>query len=69
MIVYTYACAITVMVNLTPLPWDARDLEVKDIAAKRCGELFPQSPCLKRFTKLREQGYNVICASKQFLPK
>lgn len=53
-------CAVTVIVNNTDT-WTARDQEVMKEAQKRCGELFPDAPCLKKIVKNAENSYRLHC--------
>jgi hypothetical protein len=34
-------------------------------ARKRCGELYPYSPCLKKFIRVKVNTYRVICGAKE----
>lgn len=55
------ACPDTKIQNVSGLPWNQHDQETLDGAKKRCGELYPDSPCVKLFRKYAFQSYSVIC--------
>lgn len=55
------ACPITLMVNETKDPWNKEDFKVLNTANTRCGEIYQDSPCVKKFYKKEEQSYWVIC--------
>jgi hypothetical protein len=42
--------------------WSKLDYQNLNIAIKRCPELYPNSPCLKRFIKKGERNYWAICS-------
>jgi len=44
--------------------WTAVDKATLEKAIKRCGEIFPDAPCVKRFIKKEDQIYNVVCGGK-----
>lgn len=56
-------CVYTVIVNHTDT-WTARDQQVMEEAQKRCGELFPDAPCLTKIVKRAEQSYRLHCGGK-----
>lgn len=55
------ACPATKMLNYTKYPWNQHDKATLEVAKKRCGEIYPDAPCLKVFTKVGKQDYQVIC--------
>ena len=60
------ACPVPNVVVLKGAPeWDDRtDRPNLKTAIRRCAEKFPNSPCLKTFTKIGFQDYTAICAKK-----
>jgi hypothetical protein len=56
------ACAATIMINLTKVPWTKFDLETKDRAITRCAERYDD--CLKKFIKKEVGSYYAICGGK-----
>lgn len=54
-------CPKTKLINVTPYPWNEFDTATLRIANKRCGELYPNSRCVKMFRKWGERDYSVIC--------
>lgn len=41
--------------------WTKADEKHYDIASKRCGELFTESPCLVKLTKVEDLVYRATC--------
>ena len=56
----TATCPKTRIENWTKV-WTKRDQQTLDTARKRCGEIYPDAPCVKMFRKKDETTYNVIC--------
>lgn len=54
-------CGPVLFINLTKEPWSRIDYDNAEHATKRCGEIYPNSPCLKKFIKVRTQMYRAIC--------
>lgn len=42
-------------------PFTTVDKQNKEVARKRCGEIYPSSPCLKVFAKMAAYTYRAIC--------
>jgi hypothetical protein len=55
------SCPDTKMINNSGLPWNKYDYSVLQSAKKRCGEIYPDAPCVKKFYKKEETNYWVIC--------
>jgi hypothetical protein len=55
-------CAATVIVNHTDV-WDEQDKAVLKQASTRCGEIFPDAPCLKKIVKLEDNSYQIYCGA------
>ena len=55
-------CAATVIVNHTDV-WDEQDKAVVKEASKRCGQIFPDAPCLKKIVKLEDNSYQIYCGA------
>ena len=53
-----YICAITVMLNLTNIPWTPKDYKTKDRSVKRCKK---ERRCLVKFVKKEGIHYYAIC--------
>lgn len=51
---------LALMINLSGIPWNKHDLEVKRMAEKRCTQIYKGSH-LKKFFKIKENTYRVIC--------
>jgi hypothetical protein len=58
------ACAATIIVNHTKV-WNKHDQHRMEVSKQRCAELFPDAPCLKKFIKLNEQRYQVLCSQSK----
>lgn len=54
-------CAQTQLINQTKESWNDFDQAVLRKADIRCGELYPDAPCVRRFYKRPEQSYWVVC--------
>lgn len=55
------SCPVTKMQNVTKFPWNDHDRSILKQAKTRCGELYPDAPCVKLFRKYGKQDYSVIC--------
>lgn len=53
-------CPETKIVNHTKT-WNEQDQKTLDRAKKRCGQLYPEAPCVKVFTKKDDSTYTVAC--------
>lgn len=53
-------CPETIIDNRTN-EWTPYDMQTLAHAKVRCGEIYPDSPCVKKFIKKDESTYNVIC--------
>lgn len=58
-------CHAPTLTNLSKEPWTSHDREVIKFTHKRCGEIYPISPCLSRFIKLESNRYRVYCQEKK----
>lgn len=54
-------CPIVLITNLSGEPINDRDRESFEHAKKRCAQIYPSSPCMKKFTKTKPLNYRVIC--------
>ena len=54
------SCPVTIVENRTSV-WNEYDQETLDRATLRCKEIYPDAPCLKKFTKKDELAYAAIC--------
>jgi len=54
-----------VMQNVSKDPWNDYDRKQMSMAEKRCGELYPDAPCLKLWRKFGIQMYTAICGEKK----
>jgi hypothetical protein len=59
------SCSPTTMINQTKDPWNRFDKTVLQKAEVRCGEIYPDAPCVKSFYKRPEQSYWVICKGEK----
>lgn len=59
---YLY-CPAPVTQNYTT-KWNIQDQRTFDGAMVRCGQLYPEAPCLKIFRKKDSTTYNVICGKQ-----
>lgn len=55
-----FSCPATKIVNTTDV-WNEIDQTTLIRAKNRCSEIYPKSPCLKRFVKKEENVYTAIC--------
>jgi hypothetical protein len=56
--VVTRSCPLVKKIGGPFTPVDKQNMEV---ARKRCGEIYPSSPCLKVFAKMAAYTYRAIC--------
>lgn len=54
-------CAAPIMINKTDKEWNEQDYKHLASAKKRCGQLYKESKCVKKFIKRTESDYSVIC--------
>ena len=54
------SCPKTQIENRTD-EWNDYDQQTYERALKRCGEIYKDSPCLKKFIKKDQMTYNAIC--------
>ena len=59
------ACHDPKIVNTSGFAWNDHDSHVLDRAKVRCGELWPDAPCLKVFYKKGQKNYAVACGAKE----
>lgn len=64
LIILSALCADTKIYNVSSDPWNETDVINYAISTKRCPEKYPRSPCLKKFTKIRENTYKAICGKE-----
>lgn len=57
-------CPTTKIENHTK-EWNKQDQWTFDRAKVRCGELYPEAPCLKLFRKKDSMTYNAVCGEKK----
>lgn len=57
-------CIAVILINQTP-NWTKFDQVTLERAKTRCGYYYKNSPCLKRFIKVKELQYRAICGKKQ----
>lgn len=59
-------CLASVFINATKqpfLPTNGHDIEAQENAAKRCPQIYKNSQCLTRFTKIGYNRYLAICGN------
>jgi hypothetical protein len=59
----TNQCPRTTMINTSGFPWNGHDRKTLKYTKKRCGEIYPDAPCVKWFKKWGKQDYSVICGA------
>lgn len=64
LLLFTLSCPDTKMENASKEPWNAYDYSILEQTKHRCGELYPDSPCVKLFRKYNRKQYSVICGEK-----
>lgn len=55
------SCPKTEIINPTDV-WDQQDRTAVETAKTRCGKIYPDSPCLKKFWKIDQGVYQALCA-------
>jgi len=56
-------CIATILVNISLVNKD--DVNALTAATKRCSEIYPEAPCLKKFIKREERVYWAICGESK----
>lgn len=59
------SCPKTIIINQTKESWTKLDAQTLSNAKQRCGQLYEDAPCLKKFYKRYEQSYWAICGEKK----
>lgn len=59
------ACGSVNMINQTNESWNKFDKTVLQKAEIRCGEIYTDAPCVKKFYKRPEQSYWIVCGEGQ----
>lgn len=54
-------CELTLIINLSKEPINSDDNRNKEVATKRCSQLYKDAPCLKKFIKVEANVYRAIC--------
>jgi len=57
-------CGVPTVINKTEV-WSDHDKYILNTAKQRCGEKFPEAPCLTTFVKKEELVYWAICGEKE----
>lgn len=60
------SCPPTLLEDLTDLKWTDIDQISFEFAKQRCPEIFPEAPCLIRFSKREFQVYHAVCGLPTF---
>jgi hypothetical protein len=55
------ACPKTLVENKSHLRWTHFDQHTLYASAYRCGRIYPESPCLKKFRKTGYHAHQVTC--------
>lgn len=58
---YANNCPKTKVKTLDGSKLNRHDKEVLKRAKKRCSDIYADSPCLKKFEKVKENAYHAIC--------
>ena len=64
LLLLSLSCPTVKMQNVSGYPWNDYDRSILKQTTKRCGELYPDAPCVKLFRKWGKQDYSVICGSE-----
>jgi hypothetical protein len=56
-------CPDTEILVFTNAEWSKMDQWNYDVAINRCSQLYPRSPCLKKFIRYDEGRYGAICSA------
>jgi hypothetical protein len=64
LLVLGLSCPTPKIINTSGYAWNDFDQQTLNRAKKRCGQLYPKSPCVKKFFKTEEITYQVICGAK-----
>lgn len=59
------SCSKPIMQNASKFPWNDYDKSILHQAQNRCGELYPEAPCVRLFRKFNKNQYTVICGKKK----
>lgn len=59
------SCPQTILINHTTEAWNDFDYKTLDSAKVRCGQIYEDAPCVKKFYKRGDQSYWVICGQKE----
>ena len=57
------ACESPTIVTYTLEDWSDTDQRAYDTAQRRCQELYPRSPCVRKFIRYAQTRYGVICGA------
>ena len=57
-------CPVKEVVNMTET-WNDTDTAALKRATIRCVQLYPRSPCLKKFVKVEFNNYHAICGKAE----
>lgn len=58
-------CSDTVIKNTSKYPWNDYDTQILTYLKRRCGEVYPDAPCLKWMKKWGEKDYSAICTGQK----
>ena len=56
-------CAAVILIGFQS-PLNTDDLNALKAATKRCAEIYPEAPCLKKFIKKEERVFWAICGER-----
>lgn len=59
------SCPEVHMVNTSGEGWTSNDYDIIESAKIRCGEIYPEAPCLIKFEKYAFQSYRTTCGKKR----
>lgn len=65
LIALALSCPNPEIINKSGHKWNKFDQQTLNRAKKRCGELYPKSPCLKKFIKVKKLDYLVTCGKEK----
>jgi hypothetical protein len=59
------SCPPIIQENQTELSWGEKDKAIADQYRSRCGDVFPEAPCVAMIIKREKQVYWVICGAEK----
>jgi len=60
-----FLCKVVTIINLTSFPLNDHDGKIMKQSMQKCPALYKNSPCLRKFIKIGERDYHVICGHEE----